>query len=71
MESNILIISLEIFSQATVQTVMMAYKELATISVVQVSDRALALKFELCKYGCQKTMCEFMNYLINLESIKV
>lgn len=70
MGNNLLKISLDIFSLNTIQAAISIYARLATIHITSIEDNTAYLQFDSCKYGCDRTQKEFMNYIINLESTK-
>ena len=70
MENNMLKISLDIFSLNTIRAAISIYARLSTIHITSVEGNTLYLQFDNCKYGCDRTQKEFMNYIINLESTK-
>lgn len=70
MENNNLVIRLDIFSLDSIRTAIAIYARLSTIHITSIVGNTAYLKFENCKYGCDRTQKEFMNYIINLESTK-
>lgn len=70
MENNILKVSLEIFSLETVRAVISIYRKLSDIHIAFVEGNDAYLEFKNCRYGCDRTQREFMNYIINIESSK-
>ena len=70
MENNMLKISLDIFSLNTIRAAISIYARLSTIHITSAEGNTVYLQFDNCKYGCDRTQKEFMNYIINLESTK-
>lgn len=70
MENNVLKISLDIFSLDTIRASISIYAGLSTIHITSIEEDTAYLQFDNCKYGCNRTQREFMNYIINLESTK-
>ena len=70
MENNTLKISLDIFSLNNIHAAISIYAGLSTIHITSIADNTAYLQFDSCKYDCDRTQKEFINYIINLESTK-
>lgn len=65
--NNRLILSADIYSQASIEKACQAYKNYADIKIKQ-TKLNMELTFDRCMYESGLTMCEFENYLINVEN---
>lgn len=62
-----LIVNADVYSYPVIEAAIVAYKDLARISVCQ-KDRRIRLVFDKCRFDSLITMREFENYLIGLEN---
>jgi len=62
-----LILSADIYSYPVIEAAIIAYKNLATISICK-QDRQIRLVFDECRFDTTMTIREFENYLIGLEN---
>ena len=62
---NELVICKELYNFISLQKTVAAYKGFATIDIIE-EDSVWSIRFVKCKYGTERTMKEFENYLIGV-----
>ena len=62
-----LIVSTGIYSVETVRLALEAYRGYASVQVREKNDR-ITLTFSECRFGEERTVMEFENYMIALEN---
>ena len=62
-----LLLSKEVYSKSDLQIAMDAYRSFADISIFE-RDQYWQIDFAHCKYGAERTMKEFENYMIGLAN---
>ena len=62
-----LTLNANIYSRQVVEVAIIAYKDLAEITVIQ-NEEQIQLTFDNCRFDPSMTIKEFENYLIGLEN---